>query len=52
MPVVSGAGRYVPGDAPRFEEQLRSADLSLGTYSLPAGTVDDQSPHTEDEIYV
>ena len=24
----------------------------MGTYSLPAGAVDTQSPHTEDEIYV
>ena len=55
MPVVSGAGRYAPpsaGESTRYEEQLRTADLSLGTYSLPVGAVDDQSPHTEDEIYV
>lgn len=31
---------------------LSSADLSIGTYSIPAGGVDDQSPHTEDEVYV
>jgi mannose-6-phosphate isomerase-like protein (cupin superfamily) len=29
-----------------------SDDLSLGTYSIPAGGLDDQTPHTEDEIYV
>jgi mannose-6-phosphate isomerase-like protein (cupin superfamily) len=55
MPVVSGAGRYAPppaGEATRYEEQMRTADLSLGTYSLPVGAVDDQSPHHEDEIYV
>ena len=27
-------------------------DLSCGTYSLPAGGSDAQSPHTEDEIYL
>ena len=32
-------------------EQLKTGDLSFGTYSLPAGTKDAQSPHTEDEIY-
>jgi mannose-6-phosphate isomerase-like protein (cupin superfamily) len=26
--------------------------LSVGTYCIPAGGTDDQSPHTEDEIYV
>ena len=31
---------------------LFRSDLSLGTYSIPAGGVDDQTPHTEDEIYV
>ena len=25
--------------------------MSLGVYSLPAGGVDTQQPHTEDEIY-
>jgi mannose-6-phosphate isomerase-like protein (cupin superfamily) len=55
MPVVSGAGRFAPppaGEAGRFDEHLQTGDLSLGTYSLPVGAVDDQSPHTEDEIYV
>jgi mannose-6-phosphate isomerase-like protein (cupin superfamily) len=27
-------------------------DLSVGTYCIPAGGLDDQNPHTEDEIYV
>ena len=31
---------------------LDSDDLSVGTYSIPAGGLDDQTPHTEDEIYV
>jgi mannose-6-phosphate isomerase-like protein (cupin superfamily) len=37
---------------PEWAEHLRTADLSVGTYSLPAGGIDDQSRHTEDEIYV
>ena len=35
-----------------YIEHLISDDLSLGTYSIPAGGTDDQTPHTEDEIYV
>ncbi len=54
MQLIGEAGRFTPpGDAPNhFVEQLRVADLSVGTYSIPAGGVDDQTPHTEDEIYV
>jgi mannose-6-phosphate isomerase-like protein (cupin superfamily) len=36
----------------RFAELHRSADLSIGHYLIPAGAVDPQSPHTEDEVYV
>ena len=32
-------------------EQLRVPAMSVGTYSIPAGATDDQSPHAEDEIY-
>jgi quercetin dioxygenase-like cupin family protein len=49
MEVLSPAG--VPGPA-GYAEHFRSADLSVGTYTLPAGATDPQSPHTEDEIYV
>jgi len=55
MELISGAGRYgAPEDgAPNeYVEHLSVPDLSVGTYSIPAGGVDDQSPHTEDEIYV
>ncbi len=55
MHILSAAGAYPApeGDAANhFVEQLRVADLSVGTYSIPAGGVDDQTPHTEDEIYV
>ena len=33
-------------------ELLSVRDLSCGLYVLPAGGVDDQQPHTEDEVYV
>jgi hypothetical protein len=34
-----------------YLEFLRVPDLSMGLYVLPAGSVDPQSPHTEDEAY-
>ena len=34
-----------------YLEFLRVPALSMGVYRLPAGGVDLQSPHTEDEIY-
>jgi mannose-6-phosphate isomerase-like protein (cupin superfamily) len=54
MQIIDGAGEYgaVSGGAAHWAEQLRVPDLSVGTYSIPAGGTDDQSPHTEDEIYV
>ena len=48
------AGRYAPpadGDPNSFVEHVRSAALSLGTYSIPAGGVDDQVPHAQ-AVYV
>lgn len=53
MPKITGAGVFDagPGEA-NYVEQLRVADLSVGTYSLAVGAVDTQSPHTEDEVYV
>jgi mannose-6-phosphate isomerase-like protein (cupin superfamily) len=35
-----------------WTEHLRVPLLSVGTYCVPAGGVDVQSPHTEDEVYV
>ena len=35
----------------RSFEFLRSDSLSLTVYELPAGGVDEQSPHNEDEVY-
>lgn len=54
MKVIDGAGRYTdPGSEDvSWIEHLRVADLSVGTYSIPAGGTDGQEPHTEDEIYV
>jgi mannose-6-phosphate isomerase-like protein (cupin superfamily) len=53
MPMIEGGGTFAaePGTA-SYVEQLRSADLSVGTYSIAVGGVDRQSPHTEDEVYV
>ncbi len=34
-----------------YLEFLRVPSLSLGLYDLPAGGVDAQQPHTEDEVY-
>lgn len=56
MQVISGAGMYTgpaaEGPGSHWAEQLRVADLSVGTYSVRAGGTDHQVPHTEDEIYV
>jgi mannose-6-phosphate isomerase-like protein (cupin superfamily) len=55
MEVIEEAGRYTPatgGEPNHWAEHLASADLSVGTYSIPAGGLDDQEPHCEDEIYV
>jgi mannose-6-phosphate isomerase-like protein (cupin superfamily) len=38
------------GDEP-YLEFLRRDTLSVGLYRLPAGGVDLQEPHTEDEVY-
>ncbi len=34
-----------------YLEFLKVPDLSLGLYVLPAGGMDPQSPHTENEVY-
>ena len=55
MDLIGSAGTYTPPDGGQpnhWVVHLNSDDLSLGTYSIPAGGVDDQEPHTEDEIYV
>ncbi len=55
MHVIKDAGSFTepPGGAGNhWAEQLRVADLSVGTYSVRRGGLDDQVPHAEDEIYV
>lgn len=54
MELLHGADHFgaEPGGEPHWVEHLRARDLSVGTYSLPAGSVDPQDPHSEDEIYV
>ena len=54
MRVLDGAGQYTDpgGEDVSWVEHLRVADLSVGTYSIPAGGTDGQEPHTEDEVYV
>jgi mannose-6-phosphate isomerase-like protein (cupin superfamily) len=55
MEIFAEAGTYTAPSGAEPNDwivHLNSADLSLGTYCIPAGGVDDQSPHTEDEIYV
>ena len=34
-----------------YHEFIRTHDLSVGLYVLPAGATDPRSPHTEDEVY-
>jgi mannose-6-phosphate isomerase-like protein (cupin superfamily) len=34
-----------------YLEFLRAPSLSVGLYALPAGGIDSQQPHTEDEVY-
>ncbi|GGO61721.1 cupin domain-containing protein [Nonomuraea cavernae] len=55
MEIIKGAGEWAPpaaGAANDWVEHFKVSDLSVGTYCIPAGGVDNQSPHTEDEIYV
>lgn len=53
MQVIDGAGKFAAqGTQVAWTEHLRVPDLSVGTYSIPAGGIDEQEPHTEDEIYL
>ena len=51
---IVGAGGFTasPPGTTHWVEHLRSANLSVGTYSVGAGGTDDQVPHSEDEVYV
>ena len=35
----------------RWQEYLRVSTLSMGLYRLKAGQLDEQQPHSEDEVY-
>jgi mannose-6-phosphate isomerase-like protein (cupin superfamily) len=53
--IVQGAGVWTapqPGVANDWAEHFEVPALSVGTYCLPAGGTDDQTPHAEDEVYV
>ena len=55
MQIIEGAGQWTApgtGTANDWVEHFAVPALSVGTYCIPAGGTDDQSPHTEDEIYV
>jgi mannose-6-phosphate isomerase-like protein (cupin superfamily) len=55
MRIIDGAGRWtapLADAAGDWVEQLVMPTMSVGTYCIPAGGLDRQSPHTEDEIYV
>ncbi len=54
MRVIPEAATFTrPGNGlNHWVERLRVLSMSLGTYSIPAGGLDDQTPHGEDEIYV
>lgn len=43
--VPEGFGNY-------YVEHLSTSAMSVGTYCLPAGGIDDQQPHPVDEVYV
>jgi mannose-6-phosphate isomerase-like protein (cupin superfamily) len=51
---LENAAAFTPPGAKgvHWVEHLRVPALSVGTYSVPAGGVDTQRPHTEDEIYL
>jgi mannose-6-phosphate isomerase-like protein (cupin superfamily) len=52
--VLRAAGHFaVPeGEPNQYREHVRCTHMSVGTYCIPAGGKDSQSPHTEDEVYV
>jgi len=55
MEIIEGAGAWRPPAAAAandWVEHFKVPDLSVGTYCIPVGGLDDQTPHTEDEIYV
>jgi len=51
FPIADLADEQAAASRP-YLEFLRSESMSVGLYVLPAGGIDGQSPHAEDEIYV
>ncbi|HEX6498256.1 MAG TPA: cupin domain-containing protein [Micromonosporaceae bacterium] len=49
---TDGPGVDVSPAGTVFVQHLSVPDLSVGTYLIAAGGVDDQGIHTEDEVYV
>jgi mannose-6-phosphate isomerase-like protein (cupin superfamily) len=55
MKIIDGAGQWttpVSGSAGDWVEHFTVPSLSVGTYCIPAGGEDLQTPHGEDEVYV
>ncbi len=55
MEIIEGAGTWTApagGEANDWVEHLAVPALSVGTYCVPAGGQDTQTPHTEDEVHV
>lgn len=48
---VTQLSQQQAGGDDRYLEFLRESSMSMGLYVLPAGSIDGQSPHTEDEVY-
>jgi mannose-6-phosphate isomerase-like protein (cupin superfamily) len=43
--------KHMEESGERYLEFIRENDCSVGVYRLPAGGVDPQQPHSEDELY-
>ena len=55
MHLMAGAGGFTPparSEPTSWVEHLRRPELSVGTYCIPAGGLDDQTPHSQDEVYL
>ena len=55
MEIIEAAGRYTPakeGEPNHWIAHVVTDDLSMGTYSIPKGGLDDQEAHNEDELYI
>jgi mannose-6-phosphate isomerase-like protein (cupin superfamily) len=50
-PLAERLAEQAQADKP-YLEFIRTQQMSIGLYVLPAGGVDGQQPHHEDEVYV